>query len=314
MPFCPRCREEYEEGFEECADCGDKLVPSLDGLPPPESEEEPPSIPEESLYADSLEVAEFMRKALVQSTIPAYIDKKRASAGGREGLYRVAVPKEFVERAFHYLSTNFSCLIVEKVRGIPIFTPYSEEKSDEIRNPELFQKGLRRVVKRGEAVLPELVRIAAKGDAEARRLAVMAMVRIGGQGLFSVMEMLKKSCQGGNLPLFQALVQGIQSELPGKPVLFEDFYELFREKERPVRILAIRAAAKLGGERALPNLIRLLRDPDGVVQAEASEALSHITDIPEEDMGFDVSLPPEEKEAAVKRWESWWKARTGGGR
>lgn len=29
MPWCPRCRTEYREGFTVCADCGEPLVPEL---------------------------------------------------------------------------------------------------------------------------------------------------------------------------------------------------------------------------------------------------------------------------------------------
>jgi len=32
MPWCPKCREEYREGFKICSDCGTELV---DELPPP---------------------------------------------------------------------------------------------------------------------------------------------------------------------------------------------------------------------------------------------------------------------------------------
>lgn len=34
MPYCPRCRSEYREGFARCADCDVDLVPALPALPP----------------------------------------------------------------------------------------------------------------------------------------------------------------------------------------------------------------------------------------------------------------------------------------
>ena len=35
MPFCPKCREEYREGFTVCPECGSELVPAL----PPQNQE-----------------------------------------------------------------------------------------------------------------------------------------------------------------------------------------------------------------------------------------------------------------------------------
>jgi len=33
MPFCPRCRSEYRDGFTRCADCALDLVPVLPEVP-----------------------------------------------------------------------------------------------------------------------------------------------------------------------------------------------------------------------------------------------------------------------------------------
>ena len=30
MPWCPKCKNEYKDGFTVCADCGTELVASLD--------------------------------------------------------------------------------------------------------------------------------------------------------------------------------------------------------------------------------------------------------------------------------------------
>ena len=40
MPWCPKCKMEYREGFTKCADCGEYLVDKL-----PEEEPEPASEP-----------------------------------------------------------------------------------------------------------------------------------------------------------------------------------------------------------------------------------------------------------------------------
>src|SRR5579872_7562201 len=41
MPFCPRCRAEYRDGFTRCADCGDLLVAELPASPVSVAPEEP---------------------------------------------------------------------------------------------------------------------------------------------------------------------------------------------------------------------------------------------------------------------------------
>ena len=39
MPFCPKCRYEYEPSVSICPDCGERLVSSLPEEPPKISEE-----------------------------------------------------------------------------------------------------------------------------------------------------------------------------------------------------------------------------------------------------------------------------------
>lgn len=45
MPYCPKCGDEYDEGYTMCADCG---VPLVEGGPAPRPEETPPA-PEKSM-------------------------------------------------------------------------------------------------------------------------------------------------------------------------------------------------------------------------------------------------------------------------
>jgi hypothetical protein len=46
MPFCPQCREEFQEWVEVCPDCGVALVDKLEPIPrPPEPPEPPPPPP-----------------------------------------------------------------------------------------------------------------------------------------------------------------------------------------------------------------------------------------------------------------------------
>ena len=57
---------------------------------------------------------------------------------------------------------------------------------------------------------------------------------------------------------------------------------------------------------AVPGLIRRLRDEDGGIRLYADRGLRELTG---EDLGFRASAPDDEREAAVRRWETWWAAR-----
>ena len=45
MPFCPKCREEYREGFLTCSDCGEALVLQLHGEAPDSDKKNGPEWP-----------------------------------------------------------------------------------------------------------------------------------------------------------------------------------------------------------------------------------------------------------------------------
>ncbi|WP_027340376.1 putative signal transducing protein [Halonatronum saccharophilum] len=39
MPWCPKCKLEYRDGYDQCSDCGESLVDSIDGKGQKENEE-----------------------------------------------------------------------------------------------------------------------------------------------------------------------------------------------------------------------------------------------------------------------------------
>lgn len=82
MPWCPKCKNEYKEGYTVCADCGSQLVETL--------EEEPVAIyfgVEEEL----LEICNFMRANGIAETQVEY-DKK-------EGTYELLVARKKAKEA-----------------------------------------------------------------------------------------------------------------------------------------------------------------------------------------------------------------------
>jgi hypothetical protein len=116
MPYCPKCRVEYREGFSVCADCDEKLVAIL---PPEESDEEPGDDNDENeKYQDWVplsrlenpQYAEMIEGRLEELNIPVVIlSKVRGHEMARlvgvptpfhfGGGYTIAVPREFAETA-----------------------------------------------------------------------------------------------------------------------------------------------------------------------------------------------------------------------
>jgi hypothetical protein len=110
MPFCPKCRYEYEIGIGECPDCGARLV---DHLP-----EERAETDDDRQYKDwiplanltSQQMAEMVLEALRAKDIPAVIYSGvgyfgQAGAMGSSlyapvgGAYTLLVPQEYIEDA-----------------------------------------------------------------------------------------------------------------------------------------------------------------------------------------------------------------------
>ena len=112
MPFCPRCRYEYQAGIEYCPDCNEKLVYELDDS----SLDDEPEL--YSAFDDwqplarltSIQYAEMVVEGLKASGIPALMLSETGHFGttGQMGTgtfrpvgggYLIIVPNEFAEDA-----------------------------------------------------------------------------------------------------------------------------------------------------------------------------------------------------------------------
>ncbi len=104
--FCPKCRDEYREGFTECADCKVPLVLELPPEPKPEPDLTWTDLICVRIY-DNREEAEFVRGLLEANGVHA--DVFADDCGGwRPGLHsseglRLMVPQRDGEKALQLL-------------------------------------------------------------------------------------------------------------------------------------------------------------------------------------------------------------------
>lgn len=83
MPWCPKCKNEYKEGFSVCADCGSELVHSLDEkVPICFGKEEDIYEMIDFLKANDFDVPEI-RPAKEEGLIELFADKENADATKR---------------------------------------------------------------------------------------------------------------------------------------------------------------------------------------------------------------------------------------
>ena len=107
MPFCPKCKYEYNAGTTVCPDCGEKLV---DQLTEPAMEEKPDQdwIPLARLTSQQL--ADMLKEALEVKDIPAVLTSNTGHFGitGQMGIssfrpigggYVIYVPRDFAVEA-----------------------------------------------------------------------------------------------------------------------------------------------------------------------------------------------------------------------
>ena len=97
MPWCPKCKNEYKEGYTVCADCGSQLVESL--------EEGPVAVYFGAEY-ELQEMCDFMRANGISETEIAY-DKK-------EGTYELLVARKKAVEAQKQLRVYLSQIAAPK--------------------------------------------------------------------------------------------------------------------------------------------------------------------------------------------------------
>lgn len=100
MPWCPKCKNEYKEGYTVCADCGSNLVDSLDNGPV-------------AIYfgteAELYEICNFMTSN--------GISKVQVSFDEKEDIYELLVPSADVSEAQKQLRVYLSRIAAPRMQA-----------------------------------------------------------------------------------------------------------------------------------------------------------------------------------------------------
>lgn len=88
------------------------------------------------------------------------------------------------------------------------------------------------------------------------------------------------------------------------PATNDPYYDL-RSDDTPLVIDATRSATRNRDWRAVPHLIQNLRHDDQWVRYMSCQALLVIRNSPDT-LGYHFIDPEDQREAAVKRWETWY--------
>lgn len=91
--FCPKCKDEYREGFTQCANCHISLVPEL----PVEEEYKNSDFTEIYITTDKGQIA-FIKSILESEDIPYFIDNETLNVFYATPS-KVMVPKKYIEKA-----------------------------------------------------------------------------------------------------------------------------------------------------------------------------------------------------------------------
>ena len=106
MPYCPKCREEFQDWVTKCLDCGVPLVDILPDLPAPKPEPEPEPnaepIKEPLMHvatAPDEQVAMMWAGILKDEGIESFVK-------GRDWYMRVAIPFSPSSHEIHVLASQ----------------------------------------------------------------------------------------------------------------------------------------------------------------------------------------------------------------
>ena len=296
MPFCPDCRQEFEAGFTQCADCERELVSSLEGI-----DEVPETLPgteliegELRLFAESSDLATGILQMLGRAGVPVYQYDEPIRVDGRE-VVQLAVPADFEDGTFSQL------------RGLPydeievggavsrLYVRPDLREGEEA--PELFEHSDEELVARGASIHGELAKLALGAAPDYRARAIGILDQMGPDGQAVLWGIVREGIEGRKLDLVSDFLFWLRAIKLSPPE--DETNALLSDSDPDVRRMGVLILGKLVGEGAGRRLVPMLADPDEGIRDETIELLFHLFG---DDLGYDPEADEAEREQAIGRW------------
>jgi len=315
MPFCPRCEQEYEAGFANCADCDVPLVPSRAAALAAKAaaksapsaaaiaeEDIRPEFPEVPFYCPDEKLAAAFEAALAAEQIPTFRYEAPVVVDGTTQ-HRIAVPPEFANFAVRVASARLGQAVVRLGGGVLLAGPAEEMQAARKSVGEDALSRVRAAEQRGDAGVDELAAVIASSTTPGPvELAAAALARLDTErSRAAALAAVRAAIAAKDDEKAQALLTGLA---PGSPwTLPREVADLITTSPDPlVRALAADAAGALQCEESVGALVGALADKEASVREAAIDALFLLTG---ERMGFDAGAPESERAAALATWRGF---------
>jgi len=295
MLICPKCKQEYDEGMTDCADC---LVPLKSALDAQETGPGAEKMEAAVFRGESEEALDLMLRAVAVHHIPT---KCASEVPGLEMKgHLMLVPSLMGDKVQKILDHGVQMLIGDGEGEGRVYRIYKQSRENEIRDPELLRRSIDSLAAGGQEVMDDLLEIVVRGDAAARHRAAYALSCMGEEGTDALIHLLRVAVEKEQQEVATSLIRVIRDEVESAGG-WEEIYGCMHSNLS--RILALQAIAVLGDLSAFPSVLAMLEDENSEVRDEADNVLCILTD---EDMGFDTDAPEDERRAVAGKWEEWW--------
>lgn len=300
MPICPKCKQEYEAGFAQCADCMVSLVDRLDDSGEAEA-------PQAAVFrAKNEDTLELMVAAVALHHVPIQRRTEVPELDLRGHL--MLVPAEMGGRVSQILDHGLPMLIADGEGSERVYRIYEKENEEEIRDPELLKNSAAYIVAMGEEAFDELMEIVTRGDKPARHRAAYVLTQFGDTGVLALIKLLKVAVEKEQHDTAMSLVKVLRDEVETTRG-WEEFEGSLNKGSPASKILALQAVAAFENVAAFPAVLPLLEDPVDAVRDEADNTLCILSD---EDMGFEAEASEAERREVIDCWQAWWDGRNHG--